>query len=469
MARDYISLTDSFSAVTDGIARAQKLRQLQMQTEAYEFQLRQQQQQSRDEIESQQLMMQMMNNPGTTDQDWLKFSMRYPTKAKQVQEWWKQRDEVARRADIAVGVQALNAMRAGDQETAAQLLRQAEQAAANSGTQSAFTGLSDIIKHNPTVGEQAIAFSLMNADPKRMEQVYKAMTAQSAASHADQLNDAKVYGAQAHAMGLEQDALRKGLMTQDYASGNVPTTGRGSGKSQAGTAGFGSAPWNGGAVQKYFMELDREIKDSQMRSFELENAATAMEQAGGRPDGIWGSITGVAKRMFGEEDDVSALNAWVEKLKNQEALKRLPKGPASDKDVGIAMRGLPDAEKSNSAYLASWLRGMAKLERYSAAFKQLDRQFAMLNGNKPGAALSDFELPLPGGKKYHVKAGTYFEDLLADNEVASLVFVASSPFKNTATAPSRNADIDLINRELKARRKPKQDKVSLGAQFNVGA
>ena len=74
------------------------------------------------------------------------------------------------------------------------------------------------------------------------------------------------------------------------------------------------------------------------------------------------------KGFFGDQDAVSGLRATYNQLVNSQAVKNLPPGPASDKDIALAKQGFPP-DNAKPAYLASFLRGLAKMQEFSAQSK----------------------------------------------------------------------------------------------------
>ena len=107
--------------------------------------------------------------------------------------------------------------------------------------------------------------------------------------------------------------------------------------------------------------------------------------------------------VFGNQDAVSALRGQYEQLKISQALKNLPPGAASDKDIALAMKGFPPATADKN-YLVSWLRGMAKMQNIAAAADQRRADWISANGNI-GTAKRDMNV---GGVQ--VPAGTTFSE-----------------------------------------------------------
>lgn len=84
--------------------------------------------------------------------------------------------------------------------------------------------------------------------------------------------------------------------------------------------------------------------------------------AAGRAEEAW-------KELWGQEDRVTEVRDQFEAIRNTFIMSALPKGAASDKDIEIAMKPFPSSTQ-NPEYIASYLRGMAKL----AAFKSYQEE-----------------------------------------------------------------------------------------------
>ena len=85
------------------------------------------------------------------------------------------------------------------------------------------------------------------------------------------------------------------------------------------------------------------------------------------------------KEFWGQEDQVTEVRNNFEAIRNTFIMSALPKGAASDKDIEIAMRPFPPST-ANAEYIASYLRGMAKLSAFKA--KQEEARAIHLAENK---------------------------------------------------------------------------------------
>jgi len=130
--------------------------------------------------------------------------------------------------------------------------------------------------------------------------------------------------------------------------------------------------------------------------------ATKIEQAAGT-SGIAGKFSETLKSITGNQDAVTQLKNEYTRIRNSAAIKSLPPGVATDKDIELALKGIPP-ENANPATIASFLRGMAKMQQYEAASEGAKADWVFSNGNL-GRAKSDLDI---GGIK--VPKGSSFID-----------------------------------------------------------
>ncbi|KQN92119.1 hypothetical protein ASE90_05165 [Sphingomonas sp. Leaf67] len=96
--------------------------------------------------------------------------------------------------------------------------------------------------------------------------------------------------------------------------------------------------------------------------------------------GAFSDLTEFSKRTFGVQDGVSTLRGRYQQLVNNAAIKSLPPGPASDKDIKLAREGFPPPTAPRD-YIVSWLKGMAKMQDIAAANDNARAEWIAGNGN----------------------------------------------------------------------------------------
>ena len=111
------------------------------------------------------------------------------------------------------------------------------------------------------------------------------------------------------------------------------------------------------------------------------------------------------KGALGIQGNQTALRQEYQRIVNSQAISNLPPGAASDKDIMIARQGFPKMS-ADGEYLASFLRGMAKIQRLSANADSAKADWISENGNV-GKARRDLNV-----SGVAVPAGTSFTDYL---------------------------------------------------------
>jgi hypothetical protein len=113
------------------------------------------------------------------------------------------------------------------------------------------------------------------------------------------------------------------------------------------------------------------INESAVTAATAQQSATQFNDLANKIEGLGGygkfsSLSEYAKATFGAEGYETSLRQEYTRLRNSAAIKSLPPGPATDKDIQMALSGFPK-DTSNSANIAQFLRGMAKLQDIDAA------------------------------------------------------------------------------------------------------
>jgi hypothetical protein len=114
--------------------------------------------------------------------------------------------------------------------------------------------------------------------------------------------------------------------------------------------------------------LTEEVRDLSSKALRAEELAANFEKYD-PVGGLQGSFIEFAKEVSGQQDVISALRTEASRLTTGAAVAALPKGPASDKDIALVLRGVPPAN-ANAEYFASYARGVAKLQKAEARYKR---------------------------------------------------------------------------------------------------
>lgn len=114
----------------------------------------------------------------------------------------------------------------------------------------------------------------------------------------------------------------------------------------------------------------------------FEQLATDIEASDFTP-GVAGTLGEKFKELTGEQDAVSNLRREYNAIKGSQVVNNLPPGAASDKDIELAMAGFP-TDRANKQQIASFMRGLAKVQRLNAEFSGFKADYISDNGSERG-------------------------------------------------------------------------------------
>lgn len=99
--------------------------------------------------------------------------------------------------------------------------------------------------------------------------------------------------------------------------------------------------------------------------------------------GVFATVEEFWKNALGSQDAASELRRRFNKIRINEGLKNLPPGPATDKDVQLALEGVPPKGASREQ-VKSFLKGASRLSNIAAAYNQFKSQYISDKGNTRG-------------------------------------------------------------------------------------
>ena len=155
---------------------------------------------------------------------------------------------------------------------------------------------------------------------------------------------------------------------------------------------------------------------SKQSAGQFNDLAKRLDEAGGGY-GVFSSASDFLKKGAGFQGGMTQLRQEYTRLRNTAAIKSLPPGPATDKDIAMALKGFP-SDNASAGDLSSFLRGMAKLQDVDASINNAKTDWlAQNNGTltrakntfvagdyatKPGETFNDFSQRIIGdvSKKY---------------------------------------------------------------------
>ncbi|EJJ0532717.1 phage DNA ejection protein [Salmonella enterica] len=142
------------------------------------------------------------------------------------------------------------------------------------------------------------------------------------------------------------------------------------------------------AAPKLSVNMEKAIEKSAGDAAASRNAADSMttladtlEKEKPTP-GLFGNAENMFSKLTGQDNYLRDMRIRFNQIANAQATKLLPPGPASDKDIEFARKGIP-SETDNPMVMARWLRGMAKMESNNANFNEFRSEWMSANGS-PG-------------------------------------------------------------------------------------
>jgi len=100
--------------------------------------------------------------------------------------------------------------------------------------------------------------------------------------------------------------------------------------------------------------------------------------------GLPSSWAETLKDLSGNQDEITQLKRSVMEVVNSEAIKALPPGPATDRDIALVREPFPTA-RANGEYIANWLGAVARLNEKRAQYAEHKAQFIAQNGGQRNA------------------------------------------------------------------------------------
>lgn len=96
--------------------------------------------------------------------------------------------------------------------------------------------------------------------------------------------------------------------------------------------------------------------------------------------GLKSTWTEYIKEQTGNQDEVTALRKQAMQIVNSEAVKNLPPGPATDRDIEMVRAPFP-TDKASPEYVANWLSAVARLNEKRAEFSEFKANFISETGS----------------------------------------------------------------------------------------
>jgi len=398
----------------------------------------------------------LYKNPNASATDYARVAAFLPKdQAEIVTKGFERKTKEQQQNDLLMGGQVYSAIKAGSPDIAERLLTEKATALRNSGRENeakAAENALELIKLKPEIAQATIGLYmaklpggteyLTNADkalaiiraeelaPLALkkavadadEAIAKAITAQATAKNAPEKAAADAQRATAEAAKAAIDAQFAGPLAQ--ASLNLNAAQIRNIKSEIATR-AGNLSINAQTMQATVAEKLSSIRErltklpegaqklinesatvaasSKQAATQYNNLANRIETAQGGK-GRFTTTSEWFATQLGNQDAWTQIRNEYTRVRNSVAIKALPPGVATDKDIELALKGIPP-ESANSATLASFLRGSAKLQDIDSAINNAKTDWLSQNNGLLTRSRDTF---IAGD--YAVKQGETFND-----------------------------------------------------------
>ena len=329
-----------------------------------------------------------LQNP--TAQGFAALTAKYPKQREAFESSWKTLTDAQKESEFSAGTQAFNAIQSGRVDVAKAQLDQRIEAMKNAGQDpSKLVQMRDVLDQDPKLFAGQLGLVLSSIDPDKWAKTTKTQQETelqplvAAEKRVGIANIQSQITERAARFGLDRDKLLSEVEMKLTELG-----------AKQGELGEGAK---------------KLVNDSVIASTAGETSAANMidladrfEREGGGKGGL-SAFGEWLKKSSGFQGGVTELRNNYVRIRNSAAMRNLPPGPATDKDIEMARQGMPP-ETADAGHIASFLRGMAKIERMNAQLEDAKAQWIGSVGTL-GKPRTDIEI---GGIK--VPAGTTFNE-----------------------------------------------------------
>lgn len=157
-------------------------------------------------------------------------------------------------------------------------------------------------------------------------------------------------------------------------------------------------------------------------------------------------------KQFGRQDEWTQIRNEYTRVRNTAAIKALPPGVATDKDIELALKGIPP-ENANAATLGSFLRGLAKMQDIDSSINNAKTDWLSQNNglltrakgtfiagdyaSKPGETFNDFAQRIVGDVSQKYRSPAQIAEERRQQAVSQIPTTAASAARQApAAAPA---------------------------------
>lgn len=356
-------------------------------------------------------MQSALSNPSA--KGFAELTAKYPQMREAFKQSWEMFSQERRDADFGAGAKAYNAIRSGRPDIAEQIITENITAAQNSGEDvTELETIRERLKTDPEGAATSLGFTLAVLEPEKWKGIAAEEREVAKAPIERRKLGAEAFKTEAEAAATpERVDLENRQTATNIRNVNSQIFERASrlnldrDKLQSDTE---AKLYELGQKQGQLDEGGRKlVNESVVNSVAADQAATSMLDLAGRLEREGGGY-GVAstagewlKRATGSQNAMSDMRKEYIRLRNTQAIKMLPPGVATDKDVAMALEGFPDSS-ADAGTIASFLRGMAKMNQVAAVGENAKSEWVNAVGHlgKPKSDITIDGVSVPAGTTF---------------------------------------------------------------------
>lgn len=396
---DYsLNIASPIESALQGLSFGQGINNMQVQRQQQQFAMQQQQaalakaqQDAQIQAENRAVQSAYVNNPAPTLQDTLRYSATLPPEmVKALQPQFAAKTEAQQKALLGLGSRVVSSLLSPNPEVGIDELTAYATAleATDPAQAKSYKAIADVAKQNPAIAFKMIApvMATLPGGPELLKASYEAQAkpiemreSEAKAKLAEGTLAPGISKAQSEATTaaatakFAEEAQRLGIDEKRWNITNL--------RSQIGDRAkrlnLDEQAANLTALEKLAQinKLNTDIPadtrkaineatitsaTAQQSADQFNSLATRIAEAGGNY-GVFSSASDFIKKAGGFQGGMTQLKQEYTRLRNTAAIKSLPPGPATDKDIQMALSGFP-SDTASANDLAQFLRGMAKLQ-----------------------------------------------------------------------------------------------------------
>jgi hypothetical protein len=431
---DYSQVKDTFDKIGEGYKFGLDIRQGQAAKQK--------------QVDERQLAMQMKqdlellaSNPKASAKDYASMMVKYPAISEHLKSSWDVLKPEQQENKIKQASQVHAATLSGNYDVAKKLLTEQAEALRNAGQESeakATEAMAKMIEFNPEIAKTTTALTLsalMGSD-----------------KYADTFSSIETQRREAEKLPGEKGKLEAEAQIKQIEAQNAPDRialenelGAANVKNIYSQIGERSKRLNldkdkfTSDVQQKLRELNQKnssvddgakkiINDSTVAAIgaaqsadQMSNLADKLQEAASS-SGVYAKGGELYKKVTGNQDSVTLLRQEYIRLRNTQAVKTLPPGPATDRDIDLALKGFPE-DTANPETMASFLRGMSKLSSLEEINESAKAEWVNATGHL-GKAKTDINIDgveVPAGTNFINFAKTYVPKKLGEKEQEKII------------------------------------------------